>query len=251
METKVAIYERIKDEDGWHERFVPMPRMIKKSRGGYTLFPKDEREGKFLISWYENRKKIRQTVKGRFLSDAVKLAKSKQWYLNSSRHGVEAADPTTVPERMEIFEQTELYLEAKSGCAKTISAHRLALREFREFAAQKKRAHVDEIDKAMLRRWFEELVDGGNTPFTAANKILKVNSFYRTVMGLDPGKGIITKKGFKRELAVSRVPETYTRQDLVARGQYIRLDVGGLKEGQRPLPCDGTSARVSVGHEYA
>lgn len=144
----------------------------------------------------------------------MKLAKSKQWYLNGSRHGVEAADPTTLPERLEIFEQTEVYLEAKSRRTKTISAHRLALRQFREFAAQEKRSYVDEIDKAMLRRWFEELIDGGNTPFTAANKILKVNSFYRTVMGLDPGKDITTKKDFKRELAVSRVPETYTRQDL-------------------------------------
>lgn len=75
MDTTVAIYERIKDEDGWHERHVPMPCVTRRSRGGYTLFAQDEREGKFLISWYENCEKMRQTVKGRLLSRVVKLAR--------------------------------------------------------------------------------------------------------------------------------------------------------------------------------
>ena len=216
MNIRVAVYERIKDSHGWHERHVPMPRRIKRSEGGYTLFSKDDREGRYLISWYENRKKKRQAVEGRWLSDAVKLAVSKQWYLNSSSHGVKAQDPTTQEPRPEIFASTELYLAAKSGCRKTLSAHRLALKEFREFCAVEGVAHVDEISRALMHKFYEELLDGGNTPFTAANKLLKVNSFYRAVMGLDPGKGIITKRDFKRALAVSRVPETYTRQELDA-----------------------------------
>jgi integrase len=216
MNIRVAIYERVRDSDGWHERHVPMPRRIKRSAGGYTLYSKDDREGTFLISWYENRKKKRQAVEGRWLSDAVKLAVSKQWYLNSSRHGVKAQDPTTQEPRPEIFASTDLYLAAKSGCGKTLSAHRLALREFREFCATEGIAYVDEVSSALMRKWYEELLDGGNVPFTAANKFLKVNSFCRKVLRLDPGKGIITKKDYRRELASSRVPEIYTKAELDA-----------------------------------
>jgi len=54
MDIKVAIYQRVKETDGWHERYVPLPPRLKRSKGGYTLFSKDDREGAFLISSYKN-----------------------------------------------------------------------------------------------------------------------------------------------------------------------------------------------------
>lgn len=218
MDIRVTIYERVKTKGKWHEVPVHVPKLSKAG----TLFQKDDKQGSFLISWYQNRKKQRQTVKSPvknsrelpYLSDAVRLANSKAWYLNNRQHNV--VDPTTAPARKSINEQVPLYLDAKSGCRKTLSAHRLALREFQEFAAEQRAQYVDEITKPMLHRFFEELLDSGNTPFTAANKILKVNSFYRAVMNLDAGKGIITKKDYKRELTSSKVPQVYSKAEMDA-----------------------------------
>ena len=224
MDIKVAIYQRVKDSDGWHERYVPLPPRIKRTKGEYTLFSKDDREGAFLISWYENRKKKRQAVEGRLLSDALKLAKSKALYLNSTRHGVRVAEPTAAEPRKDIIQQAELYLTAKSGRAKTLSAHRLALKEFREFCAKRKRAYMEEIDRSLLLDFYKELVDGGNRPITAAQEVLRVNSFYRAVMKLAAGKGLLTKKDFKRELATSRVPEIYARAEMDALFSHMDED---------------------------
>jgi integrase/recombinase XerD len=47
-------------------------------------------------------------------------------------------------------------------------------------------------------------------------KVMRVNSFVRSALGLEPGKGPVTKKDFKRELKSRRVPEIYTRQELDA-----------------------------------
>jgi integrase len=216
MEIKVSIYERAKTAGKWREIPMRVPRIIKKDG---SLFAKDDRQGKFIISWCENRKKKRQAVKADgglpWLSDAVALAKSKAWYLDSRKtHPV--SDPTTAPARPEIYGQIPLYLDAKSGCAKTLSAHRLALREFAGYAAGQHIAYVDEIAKPHMHKFYDELVGGGNTPFTAARKILKVNSFYRAVMKLDAGRGVITKRDYKRELTTSRTPEVYSRQELDA-----------------------------------
>jgi hypothetical protein len=55
-----------------------------------------------------------------------------------------------------------------------------------------------------------------NSDFTAAWKILRVNAFYRSVLGLRDGDGVITKKDYKRELEADSdsAPEIYTRQEL-------------------------------------
>jgi len=210
MQIKVAIYERVKIGGQWVEKHIPTPKTIKKDG---TLFVKDQREGSFIISSYEDRKKKRQTVDGRDLSDAVALAKSKAWYLNNCREH-EVRDPTITTQRPGIEEQIPLYLDAKSGCPRTIIAHRLALRQFQNYCAIERVDYVDEITKPIVRRWFDKLVANGNSPLTAAIKVLRANAFYRAVMHLDPGKGVISKKDYKRELVNGKVVEMYTRQEL-------------------------------------
>ena len=121
MQIKVAIYERVKVDGKWMEKHVPTPKTIKKDG---KLFVKDQREGNFIISWYEDRNKKRQTVDGRDLSDAVALAQSKAWYLNNCREHPEVLDPAAATPRPMIQDLIPLYLEAKSGCPRTIIAHR-------------------------------------------------------------------------------------------------------------------------------
>jgi site-specific recombinase XerD len=79
------------------------------------------------------------------------------------------------------------------------------------------------LAKPLLRKFFNYLVDGNeevdgpeNTPFTAVHKLMKVNSFYRAVFHLEPGKGVITKKDYKGELKSNKVPEIFSKQEVDA-----------------------------------
>ena len=219
MEIRVSIYERLKQAGKWREIPVRIPPSKIKKDG--SLFAKDNRRGTFVISWCENRKKKRHAVQDNdggnvvALSDALSVAHQKRWFLNSRKtHPV--SDPTIAPKRLTIPEHIALYIAAKSGCKKTLSAHRLALSEFQSFAARQHIAFVDEITKPHMRKFYDELIGGGNAPFTAGNKLLKVNAFYRAILGLDPGKGVIKKKDYKRELTPSRIPEIYGKAEIDA-----------------------------------
>jgi hypothetical protein len=111
--------------------------------------------------------------------------------------------PTTdVVERKKLSIQVPRYIEAKSRCKKTVSAHEHAVREFVEWVRKPKRGrglvYVDEISKPVLHRFFEYLVDGeedddgpANYPFAAVIKIklMRVDSFvwYSVLnLGRDP-----------------------------------------------------------------
>ncbi len=131
-------------------------------------------------------------------------------------------------ERKKLSVEVPRYIEAKAGCRKTVSVHEHAVNEFFEWAKKPKRGRRGGLRRRDLEgvaphRLFEYLVDGdedddgpANHTFTAAFKVMGVNSFVHAVLGLEPGKGPVTNKDYKRELKSSRVPETYTRQDLDA-----------------------------------
>ena len=229
-EIKVAIYERVKRDGKWTRVRVEVPNG--RRRDGRLLL-KDDRQGKFELSWYEKRIKQWQRVTNPndeeqlpLLSHALKQADDKSWFLNNRHRNV--TDPTTTADaRKKLADEIPSYLEAKSGCKKTVSAHRLALTEFQGWATQQKEGRgirfVDEITKSLLRKFFNYLVDGDeendgpeNTPFTAAHKVMKVNAFYRTVFHLEAGKGVITKKDYKRELKSNKVPEIFSKQEVEA-----------------------------------
>ena len=58
--TTVKIYERIKKPDGrWSTVAVQLPKLRKKDG---KLFLAADRQGKFRISWYEDRKKYFQSM---------------------------------------------------------------------------------------------------------------------------------------------------------------------------------------------
>jgi len=229
-EIKVTIYERVKLDNKWTR--VPVKIPAGRKRDGKP-FLKDDRPGKFQLSWYENRIKQWQDItnpndeqQSPLLSHALQQADDKSWFLNNRHRNI--ADPTVAAAaRKKLADEIPSYLEAKSGCKKTVSAHRLALTEFQAWATQQKKGRgiqfVDEITKPLLKKFFDYLVDGDeeedgpeNTPFTAAHKVMKVNSFYRAVFHLEPGKGVITKKDYKRELKSNKVPAIFPKQEIDA-----------------------------------
>jgi hypothetical protein len=91
----VRIYERVKHAKKWSTVPVEIPKLKKDD----TLFLRGDRQRKYRISWYENRRKQWHTVKSRvsekelpYLSDAIRQAEDKAWFLNNRQRNV--TDPT-------------------------------------------------------------------------------------------------------------------------------------------------------------
>ena len=217
MANKTArIYERVQVHGKWTDLAAPIPRL----RADGTLYLKDDREGKFRISWYEGKRKQWHPQICYSLSEALRLKSDKEWFLkNQCRPGVQ--DPTLPDTRSPISVAVNSYIEALTGAKKTKSAHQQTLREFETWNDTlnngNKKKFVEEIDKAHLTKFFDYLVDDEpeNCPFTAAWKILRTNKFIRTVLKLDPGKGPIKKSNYRRELKSGEDrPEIYTRDEL-------------------------------------
>ncbi len=89
-EIKVTIYERVKLDNKWTRVRVEIPEGRKRNA---RLFLKDDRQGKFQLSWYEKRSKKWQHVtnpndeqKMPQLSHAIKQADDKSWFLNRWEH---------------------------------------------------------------------------------------------------------------------------------------------------------------------
>jgi integrase len=210
----VNIYERVKVDGKWRDWPVLLPKLKPDGK----LYLKDDRDGKFMISWYEGRKKARYAQTFKTLSEALRVKVDKEWYLQNLHRGVQ--DPTLPDPRVPISVAINVYLDGLTGSKATKKAHRHDLREFEawnEGLEHRKKKFVEEIDKVHMRRFFEYLVDDEpeNCPFTAAWKLLRLNKFIRTVLHLDPGKGPIKKSDYKRELKRGEdPPEIYTRDEL-------------------------------------
>src|ERR1700722_1059990 len=132
-DVTVRIYERVKCDSRWTRMPVPVPE--RRTREGKLLL-KDDRRGIFQLSWYEHRKKQFQEVKCRvsdrelpFLAEGIAQGADKSWFLSNQYRQV--ADPTQSEiARKKLASEAAMYLEAKSGCHKTVSAHRQAITEF-------------------------------------------------------------------------------------------------------------------------
>jgi hypothetical protein len=155
MKITVSIYERLKRNGGWSTVAVALPRINKKTG---QPFLQDDRRGKFKLSWYEAGVKKFQNVTSRsrgelpLLSEAIDQCEDKQRYL--SNRDIATIDPTVPSDRRVLSVAIDAYLAEKSGCKKTVDAHTYALNQFRNWAVIR---YIDEISKALLRRFFEYL----------------------------------------------------------------------------------------------
>ena len=81
-------------------------------------------------------------------------------------------------ERKKLSIEATRYIDAKSGCKKTVSAHDHAVTEFVTWAKKPKKEgdsyFVDEVSKTMLRRYFDYLVDGEEDDDGPANHAVHV-----------------------------------------------------------------------------
>ena len=223
---RVKIYESVKVHRRWTTATVEIPKL----RSDGTLYLRDDREGKFRISWYDGAKKQWHPATFGRLSHALKAKSDKEWFLRNQIHpGVQ--DPTIPDTRVPISISVERYVESLTGAKRTKQAYEHAVREFAEWNASlksgSKKTFMEEIDKARMAKFFDYLVDDEpeNHPYTAALKLLRVNAFVRSILKLDPGKGPIKKSDYRRELRSGHGrPEIYTREELIRLFEVMTPD---------------------------
>jgi hypothetical protein len=77
-DQRVTIYERAKAQGKWAAVSVEIPKL----KSDDTLYLKDEREGKFRVSWYEGKRKQGHPTTCRTLGEALKVKAEKGWFLS-------------------------------------------------------------------------------------------------------------------------------------------------------------------------
>jgi integrase len=196
----VSIYECTKKngKQGWARVEIP----AKKPDG--KLYLKNNLRADFYISWYEGldekgrpKKKWKKVAALRanelpYLDRAVAACEAKQWELQHPERVKQ--ESLANGQRLSISAAIFQYLENFVGTKSTIKEHRNALKEFEGWTSCN---YVEDITRAMLLRWKEVLVKGGNDELTAVWKIIRVNKFYKSVMGLAHGAGLVKTTEFK------------------------------------------------------
>jgi integrase len=220
---KVAIYEGRKRDGEQEWTPVEMPNL--KPDG--SVYLKHDRIGNFYISWYEGKssttgfprkrwKKVTGSQKYKSgkpyttLEDAVKAARAKEWELQYP----ERVKPV-IPDdpRITLSVAIYKYVQDLGTNEKTVKEHRTALKAFEQWTTV---TYVDEITRAMLLKWYAKLVRDGNDKLTAVWKLIRVNKFYKTIMGLPHGHGLIktTEPDFKAQLKRKPKISVYSADDL-------------------------------------
>lgn len=213
----VRIYESVKA--GHKTRWVPVE--IPTLRPDGSLYLKHNRHGDFYIRWYQGVdakgrprqrwkkvKSMKSLGKLPNLELAIAAAKAKAWELEYPERVKEEAP---VNGRLSLSAAIYGYLEEMSNSTKTIKEHRHSLREFEAWTSAK---YVDEITRGQLLKWKDHLVRKGNDELTAVWKVMRVNKFYKAVMKLPHGAGLIKTTEFKSVLNRKPKIEVYSAEDL-------------------------------------
>jgi integrase len=191
------------------------------SATGRVSLPEHNRHGDFYIRWYQGvdangrpRQRWKQ-VKGvkslgklPNLEHAIAAAEAKAWELQRPER---VKEETPVNGRLSLSAAIYSYLDEMSNNTKTVKEHRHSLSEFEAWTSAN---YVDEITRAQLLKWKDHLVRKGNDELTAVWKVIRVNKFYKAVMNLPHGAGLVKTTEFKAVLNRKPKIEVYSAEDL-------------------------------------
>jgi integrase len=156
---------------------------------------KPDPDGAYYIRWYEGKRAVWQ--KAASAADAELACKRQEAYLNAHAHGLTLAQTETKARPALMVERLDGWLEEYRLSHKPES-HALMSSTLREFHAWSKKnmiSHWTRVDFLRYRAWCIDTKK--NTARTAANKMLRCSQFHRSIMGLEPGKGLVTVKDAK------------------------------------------------------
>ena len=165
---------------------------------------KPEPDAAYYIRWREGNRTVWR--KCRNAADATVAQERQEAFLTAYAHGLTPAQQfKPVPKMLSDLLPPWLEEYRLSHREETYNLMRHTLYEFfghwdekgrrvRGFVSASLIEHVRRYD---LLRFKQHIIDKGRSERTAANKCLRINQFIRSVLKLDPGKGVITVKDMK------------------------------------------------------
>jgi integrase len=169
------------------------------------------RKGSYFINWREGKTR-RYEKAGKDLGEAVEQANLKLLQLQARAKGLDwhfgnAADPG----RLTLRESIDGFLEELKLTHRPTSYELFAF-DLNEFARWGKHiVFVDQMTRMDLLKFKEWVQKSGRSERTAGNKMGRVNQFHRSVLKIDPGKGLTTVRDIK---FVAKQVEVYSTAEL-------------------------------------
>lgn len=150
----------------------------------------------YYIRWRDGGKTVWRKCSS--AADATVAVERQEAYLTAFAHGLTPAQTFKQPPHQVLFSNTlDTWLEEYrlSHRPESHSLMKTTLNEFRAWLHRDYIPKITRVDLLRYRQWCIETQK--NKPRTAANKMLRVNQFIRSVLGLPDGKGPVTVRDAK------------------------------------------------------
>jgi integrase len=164
----------------------------------------------YYIRWRDGGKTVWRKCSS--AADATVALERQEAYLTALAHGLTPAQTFKQPPHQVLFSNTlDTWLE-EYRLSHRPESHALMQTTLNEFRTWLHRDYIPKITRVDLLRYKQWCIETQhNKPRTAANKVLRVNQFIRSVLGLPDGKGPVTVRDAKfTELE----PTVYTEDEL-------------------------------------
>jgi integrase len=164
----------------------------------------------YYVRWRDGAKTIWRKCSS--AADSENACRRQEAYLNAAAHGLTLSQTERRDQPVLMSEALPLYLEEYrlSHRPESFTLMSQTLHEFNNWCRKNIVSKITRVDLLRYRAW---LIDKKRKPRTAANKMLRVNQFIRTVLKIDAGKGLVTVKDAK---FVELEPTVYNDDELDA-----------------------------------
>jgi len=218
MNRRVSVWKYVRLKNGRWRYCKPALAKNGKIRPDWVIVKgkaEHHPEGNFYVHRYDNGREIWRKI-GESAQEAVDAADFEGIYLHAKSRGIPVKEINTPVLSMDAGVYGWLEEVKLSSRPETYELYEQTIREFQHWnsnggARRLNVADLSRMDLLKYRMWLIENVK--NSPRTAGNKLLRVSQWYRHVMKLKPGEGLVTVKDTRLGVTV-REPEIYSEDEL-------------------------------------
>jgi len=220
MNRRVSVWKYVRLKTGCWRYCKPAVGKNGKIKSDWVIVKGKEEyhpEGNFYLHKYDGNREIWKKI-GPIAQAAVNAADFESTYLNARAKGIPVKQLDTPELSIQAASHGWLEEAKLSTRPETYELYEHTIREFCQWNSNggPRRTNVTELTRVDLlkyRKWL--MTDVGNSARTAGNKLSRVAQWYRDVMKIKPGDGLVTVKDTRMGV-VEREPEVYAEEELKA-----------------------------------
>lgn len=149
----------------------------------------------YYVRWYDGKRTVWSRCSS--AANAVLQAERRKAYLNAFAHGLAPSQTFVKPPTYILFSTHLVPWLEEYRLSHRPESHELMKHTLNEFIAWCKKDYIPKITRVDLLQYRAWLISKNRSARTAANKMLRVNQFIRSVLILPEGKGPVTVKDAK------------------------------------------------------